>query len=225
MSFTPLPKIFTDFCSNLDFSISQIMEFGCGDGRFHDVLSDLGVSCWGLDRVSPEFGTAAHVVGEAACPPVAPASLDLLVVPNLLRHMLPALSDFSFLDRWLELLKPEGALFIFEDEPGSNSAGEANYRDLQVFLARLLPESRGPLIPLEEFRALSSSFPGTASWEFGLVPNGQTIASEPVLEMLGPHLEADGEPGSLVRSIARDGLDPGHFWWARATTAEEGSAS
>ena len=222
MSFTPLPKTFTDFCNNLVFPISQIMELGCGDGRFSDVLSDLGVAGWGLDRVRPEFGTVADVVGEASSPPVVTASLDLLVVPNLLRHMLPAFSNFSFLGRWLELLKPGGSLFIFEDEPGDESPGEINYRDLQVFLARLLPESRGPLISLEEFKARSSSFRTTASWEFGLVRNGHAIAAEPVLDMLGPGLEAVGEPGRLARNIGRHGLDPGHYWWARAATNAEG---
>ena len=225
MSFTPLPKIFTDFCNNLDCSVSQIMELGCGEGRFGHVLSDLGVAGWGLDRVHPEGGTVADVVGDAGSPPVATASLDLLVVPNLLRHMLPAVSDFSILGKWLELLKPGGSLFIFEDEPGAESPGEVNYRDLQDFLARLLPESRGPLISLAEFRVGSSSFHSAATWEFGLVRNGQAISAAPVLEMLGPGLEAAGESGRLARNIGRHGLDPGHFWWARAAGSAEGTGN
>ena len=201
------------------------MEFGCGNGLFRDALSDLGVACWGLDRVHPECGTVADVVGEAGFPPVLKASLDLLVVPNLLRHMLPAFSDFSFLGRWLELLKPGGSLFIFEDEPGAESPGEINYRDLQVFLARLLPESRGPLLSLEEFKARCPSFHRSAAWEFGLVRNRHAIAAAPVLDMLGPGLTAEGEPGRLAGNIGRDGLDPGHYWWARATTGAEGTGN
>ena len=225
MSFTPLPKTFTDFCSNLDFPVSRILELGCGEGRFRDALSDLGMTCWGLDRVHPQGGTVADVVGDAECPPLLSASLDLLVVPNLMRHMLPALADFSFLGRWLELLKPGGSLFIFEDEPGTASPAEVNYRDLQVFLARLLPESRGPLIPLAEFKVRSSSFPKSAAWEFGLVRNRQTIDAAPVLDMLGPGVDAGGESALLARNIGRDGLDPGHYWWARATTGGEGTGN
>jgi len=199
------------------------MEFGCGDGRFRDILSEMGVASWGLDRIPPDCGTVADVVGEAVWPPVAPASLDLLVVPNLLRHMLPACSDFSFLGRWLDLLKPGGSLFIFEDEPGADCPGEANYRDLQVFLARLLPESRGPLIPLEEFKASSAVFRSSAAWEFGLVRNRLAIAAAPALEMLGQAAEPDGEPGRLMRNIGRYGLDPGQYWWARVVSGGEGS--
>ncbi|MEN8005620.1 MAG: methyltransferase domain-containing protein [Candidatus Krumholzibacteriota bacterium] len=223
MSFTPLPRIFTDICRSLDSPTSQIMEFGCGDGRFRDVLSGLGIACWGLDRIGPGGGTVAEVVGEAGSPPVASGSLDLLVVPNLLRHMLPAPADFSFLDRWLELLKPGGSLFIFEDEPGTDSPGKVNYRDLQVFLARLLPESRGALISLEEFQGRSSAFRTRDGWEFGLVRNRQAIATGPVLEMLGPGRQSGGEPARLARNIGQYGLDPGHYWWARATAEAKGT--
>ncbi len=225
MSFTPLPKIFTDFCRNADFPVSRILELGCGSGRFRDALSDLGVTSWGLDRVHPQGGTVADVVGEADSPPLLTASLDLLVVPNLLRHMIPALADFSFLGRWLDLLKPGGSLFIFEDEPGTASRGEINYRDLQAFLARLMPESRGPLIPLEEFKTRSSSFQKAAVWEFGLVRNRHTIAAAPVLDMLGPGVAAGGETALLARNIGRDGLDPGHYWWARAISGAEGTGN
>jgi hypothetical protein len=223
MSFTPLPTIFTDICDDLDSPSSQIMELGCGDGRFREVMTGLGISCWGLDRIGPDCGTVADVVGEAGAPPVRARSLDLVVIPNLLRHMLPVEAGVGFLGRWLELLKPGGSLYIFEDEPGDDSPGEANYRDLQVFLSRLLPESRGPLVPLEKFRTNSAAFLDRAAWEFGKVRNRQAIAAEPVLEMLGHQYEPGGEVGRLVKNIGAHGLDPGYYWWARAVTGAEGT--
>ncbi|MCK9997277.1 MAG: class I SAM-dependent methyltransferase, partial [Candidatus Krumholzibacteria bacterium] len=185
MSFTPLPKTFTDLSLNQDLPFPRILEFGCGDGRFREVLTDRGIFSWGLDRMGRPGGTVADVVGDALFPPVASGSLDFLLAANLVRHLAPVDPTLGFLTRWLELLNPGGCLFIFEDEPGHSPAGVAHYGDLQDFLFRLMPESRGPLLPLAEFKTRVSTLGFPAGWDFGLVRNRQAIDATVVLEMLG----------------------------------------
>ena len=223
MSFTPLPKTFTDICLNPDSPFPQILELGCGDGRFREILVGQGISSWGLDHIGPVGGTVADVVGDALAPPVAVGSLDLLLAPNLLKHLLPTDPALGFLSGWMKMLKPGGSLFIFEDDPRGIPAGVAHYRDLQEFLSRLMPESRGPLLPLADFKTRVSILGLTASWDFGLVRNRQTIDAEAVLAFLGQGGEPVGEPGRLMKGIGRDGLDPGYFWWARASTVVKGT--
>lgn len=220
MSFTPLPKTFTDICNNPDSPFPQIMELGCGDGRFQEVLTGMGISCWGLDHIGPDRGSVADVVGDVLTPPVAAGSLDLLLAANLLRHLVPADTTLGFLARWLELLKPGGSLFIFEDEPSDVPASAAHYRDLQEFLCRLMPESRGPLLALDEFKARVSALGSQVCWDFGLVRNRQSIDAAVVLEFLGRGEQEKGDSGRLMRAIGRDGLDPGFFWWAGASVLE-----
>lgn len=223
MSFTPLPKTFTDICLKRDSTCPQILELGCGDGRFREVLAGQGIFSWGLDQTGPEGGTVADVVGDALAPPVAVGSLDLLLAPNLLKHLVPADPALGFLSGWLKMLKPGGSLFIFEDDPRDIPAGVAHYRDLQEFLSRLMPESRGPLLPLEAFKARVSMLGFAACWDFGLVRNRQTIDAEAALAFLGQDGEPSGEPGRLMKVIRSDGLDPGYFWWARASAVFEGT--
>jgi SAM-dependent methyltransferase len=223
MSFTPLPKIFTDFIHALDDPAPRILELGCGDGRFREVLASAHVTCWGLDRLGPEIGTVADIVGDALFPPVVPASLDLVLVPNILRHLLPNGGEPDFLVRWLDLLKPGGALFVFEDEPSHKPPGAACYLELQEFLRRLMPGARGSLLALEDFRRLGSAALPKAIWEFGTERNRQTLDAPAVLEFLGQGGQPDGEPGRLMKAIRRDGLDPGHYWWACAKAATEGA--
>jgi len=225
MSFTPLPKTFTDFCINPDLPFPQILELGCGDGCFREILADRGIFSWGLDHIGPEGGTVADVVGDALVPPVAVGSLDFLLAPNLLKHLVPADPALVFLTGWLELLKPGGSLFIFEDDRRDAPAGVANFRDLQEFLSRLMPESRGPLLPLEDFKGRVAVLGSVACWDFGLVRNRQAIDAAAVLEFLGQGGKPTGEPGRLMEAISRDGLDPGYFWWARASMVMEGTGT
>jgi len=225
MSFTPLPKIFTDICLALDSSNPQILELGCGDGRFLGVLADHDIFSWGLDRIGPECGTVADLVGDALALPVAAGSLDLLLVPNLLRHLVTTDPALGFLAGWLDLLKPRGSLFIFEDEPVTEPAGAARYRDLQEFLSRLMPESRGPLLSLVDFQARAAAPCFFCNWEFGLIRNTQTIDTEVVLGFLDPGAASSGESDRLRTGIERDGLDPGNYWWARAFSPKEREGS
>ncbi len=223
MLFTPIPKTFTDLCLNPVIPFPRILELGCGDGRFGEALTGHGIASWGLDRMGPYAGTVADVVGDALTPPVASGSLDLLLAANLVRHFAPVDPTLGFLTGWLALLKSGGSLFIFEDEPGNAPAGVARYGELQDFLCRLMPESRGPLLPLAEFKTRVSVLGNNADWEFGIIRNRQTIDADVVLEMLGQDGEPAGEPGHLMRAIGRDGLDPGHYWWARASVVAKGT--
>ena len=225
MSFTPLPKIFTDTCTLPGLSCPQILELGCGDGCFREILTRQGLDSWGLDRSGAELGSVADVVGDALSPPILAGSVDILLAPNLVRHLLPADPALGFLARWLDLLKPGGSLFIFEDEPGDTPAGAAHFKDLIEFLSRLLPESRGSMLPLSEFQALVNSLGLTARWEFGLVRNRYTINAAAVVEWLGIGDPVKGRVKRLIEGIGRDGLDPGYFWWARAQNACEGTGS
>lgn len=225
MSFSPLPKTFTDLCLHPDFSFPRILELGCGDGGFRSILTDRDIPSWGLDRFGPDVGTVADVVGDALSPPVLRGSLDFLLAPNLLRHLVPAEPTLDFLVGWLELLKPGGSLFIFEDEPGEDPAGVARYGDLQDVLYRLMPRSRGPLLALADFKARVSNLKTAVDWEFGLVRNRQTIDAGAVLELLRQGGEPAGQVGRLMRGIDRDGLDPGYYWWARASAVTEGAGT
>lgn len=230
MSFTPLPKTFIDFCGSLDPVTSRNLELGCGDGCFQDVVAGCGVVLLGLDLVPPARGSTADIVGDVIFPPLFRGSLDLVVAPNLLRHLFAIHGQLDFLEQWLALLKPGGSLFIFEDEPGSTPPGAEVYRKLQAFLRLLMPESRGPLLSRAEFLSrMPAVLPGVC-WEHGMVRNRHHLDCDAVLEFLGRGLSPDEEKdiggsspqGCLMRDIARDGLDPGHYWWARATSVQEG---
>lgn len=223
MSFTPLPTIFTETCLDREISFPQILELGCGDGCFREVLTQAGVASWGLDSSGPERGTVAQVVGDALSPPVVPGSLDVLIVPNLLRHLIPGHPTLGFLPGWMELLKPGGSLFIFEDEPADTPDSVAHYRDLMEFLRRLMPKSRGPLLPLREFQALVEAGGSAVDWEFGEARNRYPINAQAVLDFLGRPERAEAWLRGLIEGISRDGLDPGVFWWARARTVTKGT--
>lgn len=225
MSFTPLPKIFTETCLDPEIPFPQILELGCGDGCFGEVLTHAGLTSWGLDNSGPERGTVAQVVGDALAPPIAAGSLDVLVAPNLLRHLIPGDPGLGFLSRWMELLKPRGSLFIFEDEPGDTPVQVAHYRDLMDFLRRLMPRSRGPLLPLKEFQARVESLDDAVSWEFGQARNRYPINAQVVLDFLGRPENAEAWLKRLIDGISRDGLAPGFFWWARARTVTKGTGS
>jgi len=155
---------------------------------------------------------------------VAPGSLDLLLVPNLLRHLAPADPVLTFLDGWLKVLKPDGSLFIFEDEPVTEPRAAVHYRDLQDFLSRLRPESRGPLLSLADFKVRITALGSSSFWEFGTARNRQTLDASAVLAFLDPVSGSSGEINRLKTGIGRDGVDPGDYWWARAALVDERTA-
>lgn len=221
MPFLPLPASVVEHLSQLDPAVDRALELGSGEGHVQDLIAAAGGQCLGLDLRHPATGTVCDLVGDARRPPVRPGSLKMLVAANLLRHLTPRHRLAEYVNSWRELLAPSGALFILEDEPSLATTAERNFRDLQEFLAQLMPESRGPLLPLARFRSdIAANAPG--DWTFGTVRNRERIDATAVVRFLaGGQGTPTGPLATLIRSIGRDGLDPGCYWWACLRPAGE----
>ena len=221
MPFRPLPTSFTDQLSLLDRDADTVPELGSGEGHFMALVEAEGQACVGLDLRHPALGTTCDLVGDARRPPLRPGSVKLLVAANLVRHMVPRHRLGEFVAQWRSLLKPGGHLFIFEDEPSQAPPAERNFRDLQAFLAQMMPEARGPLLSLERFRQAIGAQTVPDGWAFGYQRNQETINATEVMRFLSAgEGAASGAVAKLVRAIGRDGLDPGQFWWAQAGPLE-----
>lgn len=215
MSFHPLPKTLTGILADLDPERARVVELGPGDGRFTAEISPSGVNVVGVDRALPGSGVTADIVGDAVLPPLRPGSFDLVLAANLFRHLLPSRPGLDFLDRWRDLLTPGGWLFILEDEPVRRPRGAVRYRQLQEFLARVVPVGRGPLIGLGEFRDLLERNARSEGWTYGGDVNRYPLDPGPVVGLLkGGDLDPGGEAARLAAGIEKDGLDPGRYWWA-----------
>jgi len=104
---------------------ARVADLGCGTGTLALLLAEAGYAVDGLD-FSPEMVRRARakagdvvrfVDGDAAVPPLEPASYDVV----LSRHVLWAMpSPSDALTRWTELLRPGGRLLLVE---GSWSTG------------------------------------------------------------------------------------------------------
>ncbi len=220
MAFSPLPTRFTDILADLDPDCSTVLELGSGEGHFQALVAGQGQTCLGMDIRQPLSSTGCDLVGDARRPPLKPGSVSVLVAANLVRHLVPRHKLGQYVASWRALLKPGGSLFIFEDEPSQATRPERNFRDLQAFLAQLMPESRGPLMPLKRFQQLVTVEPADG-WSFGQQFNHETIDAAAVVEFLsGGDGVASGLVGGLIKSIGRDGLAPGHFWWAQIGPVE-----
>jgi SAM-dependent methyltransferase len=217
MSFAPLPTILTRTLADLDPAAAAVVELGCGEGRLLRALAPCGVPVVGLDRAPPGTGAAAAVVGDATRPPLKPASWDLVLAANLVRHLVPSRPRLDFLAVWTGLLRPGGRLIILEDEPCPRPKGAVAYRRLQEFLSRVMPAGRGPLLGLGAFRDLLARSGTGGEWTFGGGTNRYPLDADAVVAMLrGGDPEPGGEADRLAERIARDGLDPGRYWWAAA---------
>jgi len=215
MSFIPLPKILSRILADLDPARARVVELGSGDGRFTSEVASAGVPVIGLDRGLPGSGVAADLVGDALRPPVLPGRCNLVLAANLVRHLLPAHPGLEFLPAWVEMLTPGGWLIILEDEPTLRPKGAVRYRQLQEFLARVVPSGRGPLIGLGAFRDILARHGQHDDWVFGGEVNRYPLDADPVVEMLrGADLDPKGQAARLADDISRDGLDPGRYWWA-----------
>jgi SAM-dependent methyltransferase len=215
MSFVPLPKILRDRFAELDPATAVVVELGSGEGRFLRELRPLGVEVFGLDRARPGAGVDAALVADACRPPLREGSCDLLIAANLVRHLAGSRPALDFLPAWIRLLRPGGSLIILEDEPVRRPRGAVAYRLLQEFLARVIPVGRGPLLGLGEFRDRLAPAGVPAGWEFGGDVNTYPLDAGAVVAMLrGADLDPGGEAARLADRIARDGLDPGRYWWA-----------
>lgn len=215
MSFSPLPDLFLEHLESTRLSSGRFLDLGCGDGSFSASLNRFGVRGLGLDRRGTELGTAAEVVGDVGRVPLRRRSQELVVAANLFRHIVSTDPLTPFLAHWQELLVPGGALFLFEDEPAERPGPAANYRDLQRFLGQLMPESRGPLMARAEFERCYGVCGNGGRWVFGSCRNEWPLAQDPILELLAGDGQArTGEPVRLLRSIERDGIAYGDYWWA-----------
>jgi SAM-dependent methyltransferase len=104
---------------------ARVADLGCGTATLSLLLAEEGYAVDGVD-FSPEMvrrardkagDVARFVEGDAAAPPLEPASYDVV----LSRHVLWAMpSPADALDRWTALLRPGGRLLLVE---GSWSTG------------------------------------------------------------------------------------------------------
>ena len=101
---------------------ARIADLGCGTGSLAVLLAEAGHTVSGIDvaagmitRARDKAAAAGVVadfaVGDAMAPPWPPATFDAV----LARHVVWALPDPGLgLDRWLELLRPDGRLVLIE---------------------------------------------------------------------------------------------------------------
>ena len=101
---------------------ARIADLGCGTGSLAVLLADQGNTVSGLDisgnmiRLARSKAQVAGVSvdfmrGDAAAPPFVPASFDIV----LARHFLWVFEDpDAVLQRWLNLLAPNGRLILIE---------------------------------------------------------------------------------------------------------------
>jgi len=218
MPFSPLPRTFLD--DLIRHATGRVVELGCGDGAFARLLAPVGLRPLLLDRRRPIAGSAAGVVADALHPPLPPASVQLLLAANLLRHVARPGPGRPVPPVWRELVAPGGSLYIFEDEPADAPAAVRNYRDLQAYLAGVAPGQRRPLLSARDFRRACGDGKGpgdvAGAWTFGCERNTWPSDAPAVLRMLagGGRVEAGGAAARLQSAIAASGLDYGYYWWA-----------
>ncbi|MEV4514430.1 class I SAM-dependent methyltransferase [Dactylosporangium sp. NPDC049525] len=100
----------------------SVVDLGCGTGSVSVLLAEAGHRVYGLDASAGMLDVARDkagrhgvtvplVLGDAADPPFAAASFDVV----LARHVLWALPDpAAVLARWSALLRPRGRLVLVE---------------------------------------------------------------------------------------------------------------
>ena len=142
MSFSPLPKtLIADLARP---GSGPVVDLGCGDGRFGARLREHHAGpLFGLDRSrGPHVRAAA--IADLQRPPLRGGGCGILVAANLLRHLPEPASAVA---AWRRALRPDGVLWILEDEPAADEGPGSLYRDLQGWLLRHGPSGRGPLLP------------------------------------------------------------------------------
>ncbi len=225
LPFHPLPENFLQLLSRLEkLPQARIVDLGAGDGEFGRLLGQHGLQVVELDCSSLAAGGSISLRADALQPPLLPGCLDCLLAGNLWRHLLVQDKAGDFLDCWLRLLKPGGTLFIFEDEPSADDLSvfdpaERNFRDLQSFLADLMPHNRGPLVSRDFFLNWANGLAPEQDWQSGIRTNNEKPSAHAVCRMLqanGTNPNPGGEAGKLLAAIKKHGLSYGSYWWASA---------
>lgn len=131
---------------------AAVVDLGCGTGSLAVLAAEAGHRVTGVDfspamieqarRKAESAGVAGRfLVGDAAAPPVAPTSVDVVLV----RHLLWAMPDpAAALDAWVALLRPGGRLVLIE---GSWSTGAGLTADRTSALLNAAGLS-GDVVPL-----------------------------------------------------------------------------
>ena len=215
MPFSPLPCPFLDEAGALALRPHVAVELGCGAGDFGAVLASTGLKVLGLDTGRPLPPDRPAVLGDALRPPLLPGSCDLLIAANLVRHLAPRRPELDFLAAWIGLLRPGGALYVFEDEPRGGPGPAGNYGRLQTLLAKVAPDGRGPLLGRDVFVQKATALQLTVA-DSGTWTNTWPLDARAVLTMLASgRPEPGGDVARLMRAIGRDGIACGPAWWAR----------
>jgi hypothetical protein len=214
MSFTPLPKTFLEALRRC--RSRRAVELGCADGRFSEVMADLGAAPLRVDRRSPWHGSAAELVADATALPLRDRSVALIACANLLRMIWPPARGRPVPTDWRRCLATGGKLFIFEDEPLAAPPPARHYRDLQRLLAQLDPARRRALLPRARFeRTVAADSHGGGAWQLGWGTNAWPVDAERVAGWLEASIVAGhGEGSRLAAAIRKDGLSYGRYWWA-----------
>lgn len=98
---------------------SRVVDLGCGTGSLSVLLAEAGHDVCGVDSSTAMLdvarekagGTVDFRLGDAADPPCAAGSYDVVLV----RHVLWAMADpGAALEKWVRLLQPEGRLVLVE---------------------------------------------------------------------------------------------------------------
>ena len=208
MAFTPLPGVLVnDFLKNPN---AVVLELGSGNSLFSDVIKSY-TQVIQLD-IEPTYNSSfTQVKADAAEIPFRKASVDILMVPNLWRHLNDRL---KLLDYWQSFLSDSGVIFILEDDTESSNIAESNYQELQRLLCRTGPSWRGELISFSDgVESILSTATEESSWRFGSAKNSYQVNSlEKLVAML---CSLPDKPNRLIDSIKMYGLSYGQFWWAR----------
>jgi len=214
MSFSPLPKTFLKELQHPRHN--TIVELGCGDGVFSELLIANGARIVTCDRRPPWEGSCAQLVADVRQLPFPPGSVDLLICANLLRQIWPVTDGGPVPVDWYRCLRENGRLFIFEDAASSATSAGRNYRDLQAFLVQLDPSRRRPLLSRKVFaQSLKSGATRPGRWDLGWQQNHWTVDVDQVLALLSALDPAgQGEGGRLASAIRQEGMSYGRYWWA-----------
>jgi len=179
------------------------------------VLREAGARPIASDRLpcaAFELGPALRA--DATAPPLR--DVPVLIAANLLRHLWDPVRGSRVTATWRDCLAPGGRLYVFEDEPAADPGPARNYRDLQAWLARLVPWRRA-LLPRADFERCEAVTSAPGAWSFGRTRNQFSPGNRhDVLSLL---VDERGVTPEIVKPladrIAEEGVDYGCFWWAR----------